>query len=91
MILSRRKIKIALFPLTCRRRGRSENLFILCVFFSFLKMGKKCRDLLKLIISTRNKHTMKFETSRKLKNASWPNIVEIIAVFKPLSVFQYKC
>ena len=40
----RRKIKIALFPLTCRRRGRvgrSENLFIFCVFFSFLKMGKK--------------------------------------------------
>ena len=32
----RRKIKIALFPLTCRRRGtvgRSENLFIFRVFF----------------------------------------------------------
>ena len=40
----RRKIKIALFPLTCRRRGRvgrSENLFIFRVFFSFLKIGKK--------------------------------------------------
>ena len=40
----RRKMKIALFPLTCRRQGRvgrSENLFIFCVFFSFLKMGKK--------------------------------------------------
>ena len=40
----RRKIKVALFPLTCRRRGRvgrSENLFIFRVFFSFLKMGKK--------------------------------------------------
>ena len=40
----RRKIKIALFPLTCRRRGRVgrwENLFIFCVFLSYLKMGKE--------------------------------------------------
>ena len=45
--------------------------------------------MLKLIIhvSTRNKHAMKFKTSRKL-NAS---IVEIIAVFKSLSVFHFKC
>ena len=54
-------------------------------------MGKKGRNVLKLIISTRNKHAMTFKNSRKLKNASWPNIVEIIAVFKSLSVFQFKC
>ena len=38
----RRKIKIALFPLTCRRRGRvgrSENLFYFSCIFSFLKKG----------------------------------------------------
>ena len=41
--------------------------------------------MLKLIIhvSTRNKHAMKFKTSRKL-NSSSPSIVEIIAVFKSL-------
>ena len=69
----RRKIKIALFPLTYRRRdrvGRSESLFIFRVFFSFLKMGKKGRVVLKLIISTGNKHAMKCKTSRKLKNTS---------------------
>ena len=38
LFLIGRKIKIALFPLTCRRRsrvGRSENLFVFRVFFLF--------------------------------------------------------
>ena len=41
----RRKIKIALFPLTCRRRGRVGRseifLFFVFLFLSFLKMGKE--------------------------------------------------
>ena len=40
----RRKIKIALFPLTCRRRVESVGgkiFFIFCVFLSYLKMGKE--------------------------------------------------
>ena len=39
----RRKIKIIVFPLTCCLRdrvGRSVNLFIFPIFFSFLKTGK---------------------------------------------------
>ena len=54
-------------------------------------MGKKDRNVLKLIISTRNKHSMKFKTSRKLKNASLPSIVEIVAIFKSLSNVHFKC
>ena len=72
-MFKRRKIKIALFPPTYRKRdrvGRSEKLFICSCIFSFLKMGKKCRNVLKFVISTRNKHAMKFKSSRKLKNES---------------------
>ena len=39
-----------------------------CIF-SFLKMGKKGRNVLELIISTRTKHVMEFKTSRKIENA----------------------
>ena len=40
------------------------------VFYSFLKMGKAGRNVLTLIISTRNKHAMKFKSNRKLKKVN---------------------
>ena len=49
----RRKIKIALFPLTQGRVVRSGKIFLFFVyFFSFLKMGIKCNNTLQLIISS---------------------------------------
>ena len=59
--------------------------------FSVLKMVKKNRNALKLNVSTRNRHAMKFKTFKKLKKESLTSIVEIIEVFKSLSAFHLNC
>ena len=58
------------------------------VFFFLFFSCKKGRNALKLIISTRNRHTMNLKTIKKLKKVRLTSVVEIIVVFKSLSAFH---